>query len=282
MKIKYFKTLFIEELSPFFDVLEIEQFYYLVLRKIHNLKRIDIALNPESEANECEIGLWKSILEQLKNQEPIQYILGETSFSGLQFEVNKHTLIPRPETEELVELICNRNKSNEKVTILDIGTGSGCIAISLAKIKPNFEVHALDVSEEALLIATKNSKLNNVKVQFSKKDILKTNFLNQNFDIIVSNPPYVRNLEKENMSKNVLDFEPHLALFVSDNNPLLYYEKIAEIARKNLNKNGQLYFEINQYLAKETEEMLSKMNFKNIEVFKDIYNNDRMIAANYS
>jgi release factor glutamine methyltransferase len=162
---------------------------------------------------------------------------------------------------------------------LDIGTGSGCIAISLAKNMPNAKVYAIDISERALATAKKNAAINKVDVTFITQNILETADLKQQFDIIVSNPPYVRNLEKQEIKKNVLDNEPHLALFVEDDDALLFYEKIAALAQKNLLENGQLFFEINQYLGKDTIALLEKMNFKNIELRKDIYGNDRMIRA---
>jgi len=166
-----------------------------------------------------------------------------------------------------------------RIKILDIGTGSGCISVSLAKNIPNAEVFAIDVSEKALATAEKNTEINDVKVTFLEKNILETDDLEQQFDIIVSNPPYVRELEKVEIKKNVLDNEPHLALFVDDNDALIFYRKIAELAQKNLSQNGQLYFEINQYLGKEMMDLLEKTGFKNIELRKDIYGNDRMIRG---
>ena len=163
--------------------------------------------------------------------------------------------------------------------VLDIGTGSGCIAISLAKNISNAQVFAIDISEKALATARKNAEINEVNVTFLEENILKTDDLEQQFDIIVSNPPYVRELEKEEIKKNVLDNEPHLALFVDDNDALIFYRKIAELALKNLSPNGQLFFEINQYLGKEMIELLENMGFKNIELRKDIYGNDRMIRG---
>ena len=222
-------------------------------------------------------------MEELKKEVPIQYLLGKTHFYGLDFEVNENVLIPRPETEELVEWIINENKAidkKKKVKILDIGTGSGCIAISLAKNLPNAEVYAIDVSKKALETAKRNAISNNVEIIFMLKNVLELEILKSNYDIIVSNPPYVRNLEKEEIKKNVLDYEPHLALFVEDNDALIFYRKIASLAQKNLLENGQLYFEINQYLGKEMTDLLEEMNFKNIELRKDIYDNDRMIKGN--
>ncbi|HQK40109.1 peptide chain release factor N(5)-glutamine methyltransferase [Flavobacterium alvei] len=282
MKIKEYRAQFIQELLPIYDAGEAESFFYLILEEKRNLKRIDLALNPELTFSNDEIEVWNLILNQLKKEIPIQYLLGKTSFYGLEFEVNPNVLIPRPETEELVEWIIQSQKSkaeSQKIKILDIGTGSGCIAISLAKNLPNAQVFAIDVSEKALATAQKNTKINEVNVTFLLKNILETEDLEQQFDIIVSNPPYVRELEKQEIKKNVLDNEPHLALFVDDNDALIFYRKIAELAQKNLSPNGQLFFEINQYLGKEMIDLLEKMGFKNIELRKDIYGNDRMIRG---
>ena len=282
MLIKEYRAHFIKELLPIYDEKEIESFFYIILEKNHQLKRIDLAINPGAIMDGNHLKQWKSIVSDLKIQKPIQYILGETEFYGLRFEVNENTLIPRPETEELVELIISNNQINKPpnpLKIVDIGTGSGCIAISLAKNIPNAEVFAIDVSDKVLEVAQKNAALNKVNVNFILKNILKTEDLLQQFDIIVSNPPYVRNLEKIEINKNVLEYEPHLALFVEDNDALLFYKKIANLAKKNLKPNGQLYFEINQYLGKETVELLEKIGFQNIELKKDIYGNDRMIRG---
>ncbi|MGO4905985.1 peptide chain release factor N(5)-glutamine methyltransferase [Flavobacterium sp. W20_MBD1_R3] len=287
-KIKAYRAQFIEELTPIYDVGEAESFFYLILEEKHQLKRIDMALHPDLVFSEAELVVWNSILEQLKQEIPIQYLLGKTSFYGLDFEVNDTVLIPRPETEELVEWILESQKSkgeSQKIRVLDIGTGSGCIAISLAKNLPFAQVFAIDVSEKALATAQKNAQNNAVNVTFINQNILEVvslsvvEGLDQQFDIIVSNPPYVRNLEKEEIKKNVLDNEPHLALFVEDTDALIFYKKIAELAQKNLRPNGKLYFEINQYLGKEMVDLLERMNFKNIELRKDIYGNDRMISC---
>jgi release factor glutamine methyltransferase len=295
MKIKTYRSQFIQELSSIYDEAEAESFFYLILEEKNQLKRIDLALQPDLSFSEADLQLWNSILEQLKLEIPVQYLLGKTHFYGLEFEVNENVLIPRPETEELVDWIIESQKSevpivigrSGKLRILDIGTGSGCIAISLAKNLPDAQIFAIDVSEKALATAQKNAVRNQVEVNFIKTDILKTNDLEKlptsnfqlptQFDIIVSNPPYVRNLEKQEIKKNVLDNEPHLALFVEDDNALIFYRKIAELAQKNLSPNGQLYFEINQYLGKEMVELLENLNFRNIELRKDIYGNDRKI-----
>ena len=282
MKIKEYRSYFIHELTPIFDEGEAESFFYLILENKQQLKRMDLALQPDLTFSADQIKVWNRILEQLKQEIPVQYLLGKTSFYGLDFEVNSAVLIPRPETEELVDWIIKSNgaaQAAKKIKILDIGTGSGCIAISLAKNILDAQVFAIDVSAEALATAQKNAEINEVQVTFINKNILETTDLEQQFDIIVSNPPYVRNLEKEEIKKNVLDNEPHLALFVEDNDALIFYRKIAELAQKNLSKNGQLFFEINQYLGQEMMELLEKMNFKNIELRKDIYGNYRMILG---
>lgn len=283
MTIKNYKEIFKSELLSIYDQHEIDSFFYIVLEKIHNLKRIDLALNPETIMDGAELKQWKSIVSDLKTEKPIQYILGETEFYGLRFEVNENTLIPRPETEELVALIIKEEgkgkKEKRKVEILDIGTGSGCIAISLAKNLPNADVFAIDVSDKALATAKINAEINDVKVTFWLKNILETEDLGQQFDVIVSNPPYVRNLEKAEIKPNVLQYEPHLALFVEDDDALLFYRKIAQLAKKNLNAEGKLYFEINQYLGKETVQLLEDLGFDNVKLIQDIYGNDRMIAA---
>ena len=237
-----------------------------------------MALNIDLEFSEQELMIWNTILEKLKLEIPIQYIIGTTSFFGLDFNVNENVLIPRPETEELVDLII-KNCNSKTPKIIDIGTGSGCIAISLAKNIPLATVYAIDVSEKALEIAKVNATLNNVNVNFILANILDVDNLNEQFDVIVSNPPYVRNLEKHEIKKNVLEYEPHLALFVNDNDALIFYKKIAELAKINLSQNGQLFFEINQYLGKETKELLENLDFKKVILKKDIYGNDRMILC---
>ena len=282
MTIKHYRDYFIQELTPLYEVGEAESFFYLILEAKHQLQRVDLALQPDLAFSESELKIWSFILEQLKKEIPIQYILGVTHFYGLEFEVNSAVLIPRPETEELVDWIVQKSKiKNQKSTIkiLDIGTGSGCIAIALAKNLSNAQVFALDVSEQALATAKTNAEKNQVQLSFIHQSILETEDLGQQFDVIVSNPPYVRELEKLEIKKNVLENEPHLALFVEDNDALIFYRKIAQLAQKNLNSEGQLYFEINQYLGQEMLDLLRKMGFKNCELRKDIYGNDRMIQC---
>jgi release factor glutamine methyltransferase len=279
MLLKDYRTHFIIKLTPLYDVMEAERFFTISLEELKGWKRVDVALNPHAELSADEIVKWDKVLEALEQQKPIQYIFGRTHFYGLDFEVNEHTLIPRPETEELVEWVIHENKSRGRVTILDIGTGSGCIAISLAKNLPDARVFAIDVSAGALEVAKKNALNNNVNVTFIQQDILAAEKLKDQFDFIVSNPPYVRNLEMAEIKPNVLDYEPHLALFVDDNDALLFYRKIALLAKGNLPKNGKIYFEINQYLGVETTQMLEEFGFTNVVLRKDMYGNDRMLSG---
>ena len=284
MNIAVLKQYFFSELQTIQEDSEIESFFFILTEYLHNLKRIDVSLNPDFEVSEADLLKWKSIISELKTEKPIQYITGEAWFYGLRFEVNENTLIPRPETEELVEWIIEESKNlkiqqSKNLTILDIGTGSGCIPISLKKEIPNAIVSAIDVSEKALEMAKKNAVDNEVEVNFMLKNILETESLDEKYNIIVSNPPYVRNIEKQEIKKNVLAYEPHLALFVEDNNALIFYRKIAELALTSLTSNGKLFFEINQYLGKETVELLENLGFKNIELRKDFVGNDRMICC---
>ena len=279
MLIQQFKKYFISELSNSYPETEIQSFFNILIEFKLNLSRVELALQPMIKFNVTDLDFFQKALKDLKEQLPIQYIIGETEFYGLLFNVNKNVLIPRPETEELVDWIIEEYKNSSTLKILDIGTGSGCIAISLAKKLINAEVFALDVSSEAINTAKLNAKINNVAIQFIQADILTLSELPDTFDIIVSNPPYVRELEKEQMQQNVLANEPHLALFVKDENPLLFYDKIADFAKNHLTKNGNLYFEINQYLGKQTIKLLQSKSFKNIQLKKDIFGADRMIKA---
>ncbi len=287
MTINNIKNLFLNELSNLYPKQEVESFFYLLTEVFLDLKRVDIILDPDKEIIYEIEQKYNSALAKLKKEIPIQYIIGTTEFYGLPFTVNENVLIPRPETEELVAWVIEevesrklKVKSEKSLTILDIGTGSGCIAIALAKNLPNAKVWALDISKKALEVAQNNAKLSHVNVQFLNEDILSLKKLPIKFDIIVSNPPYVRELEKKEIKKNVLENEPHLALFVKDHNPLLFYDKITGIAKENLNSNGKIYFEINQYLGNETVTLLKEKGFENIKSKKDVFGNDRMIKAN--
>ncbi|RZJ72593.1 MAG: peptide chain release factor N(5)-glutamine methyltransferase [Flavobacterium sp.] len=279
MKLRDYRTYFLTKLTPLYDAVEAESFFHIALENLKGWKRVDLAMNPDAVMHSDEIDKWNDVLAQLEKYQPIQYIFGKAHFYGLEFKVNQHTLIPRPETEELLDWIISENRSSGKIKILDIGTGSGCIAISLAKNLPDAEVSAIDISSDALDMARKNAVTNNVNVTFLEQDILATESLEGKFDVIVSNPPYVRNLEKVEINKNVLEYEPHLALFVEDNDALLFYRKIALLAKAGSNPDGKLYFEINQYLGTEMLALLEDMQFANIELRKDIYGNDRMTAA---
>ncbi|MCO6148418.1 peptide chain release factor N(5)-glutamine methyltransferase [Flavobacterium sp. NRK1] len=279
MKLKQYRTYFIEKLTPLYDSMEAESFFAIALEELKGWKRTDLALNPDAELSADEVEKWNVIVNALEKQKPIQYIFGKAHFYGLEFEVNENTLIPRPETEELVEWIIGESKHKGQINVLDIGTGTGCIAISLAKNLTDAAVSAIDVSEKALTTAKRNAQHNNTQVNFILKDILAAETLPQTYDVIVSNPPYVRNLEKAEIKENVLKYEPHLALFVDDNDALIFYRKIALLAKAQLSPNGRLYFEINQYLGTETVQMLEDFGFTNVVLKKDMYGNDRMVAA---
>ena len=292
MTIKQYRAHFNESLKHLYPTSEIDSFFFLILEEYMGFKRIDIVLKSDFLIDKNSLNLMLIATKQLEQEIPIQYIIGKTEFFGLPFNINKEVLIPRPETEELVERVIkevsliktyktdsNETTNEKQLKILDIGTGSGCIAISLKKELPSSKISAIDVSNEALRIAKKNALLNKVDINFIHLDILKTNNLDKLYDVIVSNPPYVRELEKKEMKNNVLNNEPHLALFVDNKNPLLFYNKIAELAKNFLTKNGQLHFEINQYLGKETIILLAEKGFKNIQLKKDIFGNDRIISA---
>ncbi|MEN8776360.1 MAG: peptide chain release factor N(5)-glutamine methyltransferase [Polaribacter sp.] len=298
MTLKKFKLYFSDKLSEIYPQTEIDSFFFILIEELLGLQRIDTVLKPDFIIENEILNNLKNIISRLKKEEPIQYILGKTAFYGLPFLVNKNTLIPRPETEELVEWILKEIQElrikiqKESLSILDIGTGTGCIPISLAKNLKNETISAIDVSSNALKIAKQNASLNNVTIDFFELDILQAENLNKlsvsaqskthsnnKYDIIVSNPPYVRELEKVEIKNNVLNNEPHLALFVDNENPLIFYKKIADLAKSHLTKNGLLFFEINQYLSNETVTMLKEKEFTNIELKKDLFGNDRMIQA---
>jgi len=263
---------------------EIDSFLYILIDYKLRLSKMDFILNPNTVVSDKDVLFFESAIQKLKEEQPIQYILGETEFYGLPFKVTENTLIPRPETEELVDWILKDQAlvDNDDLRILDIGTGSGCIPISLAKNLSKVKVTTVDVSEEAVKVAKVNAKQNKVDVDFVNDSILNPKIVNDSkyiFDVIVSNPPYVRNLEKQEIKKNVLAHEPHLALFVEDDDALIFYRKIAEFALMHLRREGVLYFEINQYLGEETVELIKKIGFETVELRKDMSGNDRMIKA---
>ena len=215
---------------------------------------------------------------RLQDHEPIQLILGQAHFYGMDLKVNTSVLIPRQETEELVDLIIKRNKKKSP-SILDIGTGSGCIALGLKKEIPEAHVDAVDISEAALDLAMENSGNLGINVHFQHLDILHEAILPGHYDIIVSNPPYVTESEKINISKNVLNYEPHSALFVQDNSPLVFYECIVELSRMHLNKNGMLFFEINERYGEEVRILLSEAGFEHVEILRDLNNKNRIATG---
>ena len=279
MILKSLKTYFNNALLGYYPETEVNSFFFILAESILGLMRIDVSLKYEDQIKSETYNAFQLAVERLQNYEPIQYIIGKTEFYGLNFKVNRSVLIPRPETEELVNWIIKGNKSKTSVSILDIGTGSGCIAITLAKNLPNAKVYALDVSKGALAIAKGNALLNNVEINFLNEDVLNWTSNKLSFDIIVSNPPYVRELEKEMMTDNVLKHEPHLALFVKDDDALLFYRKIIQLSKQILTDNGQLYFEINEYLGENTQFLMEKEGFKAVELKQDIFEKDRMIKG---
>ncbi|WGF92591.1 peptide chain release factor N(5)-glutamine methyltransferase [Aequorivita marisscotiae] len=281
MKITELKNHFKNSISELYPAEEVLSFFNILSEEYLKLSRLEIALNPQRKISENAVEKFQQAILRLKNHEPIQYIVGETEFFGLPFIVNRHTLIPRPETEELVAWILNEAsmlKRGAKM-YLDIGTGTGCIAISLAKNLLDSQVSALDISEEALIVARKNAERNKVTIDFFQRDILTTEALPKQYDVIVSNPPYVRELEKKQMQENVLKYEPERALYVSDADPLLFYKAIVKLAKNYLKPNGKLFFEINEYLSEELSELLLTEGAKNIKVKKDIFGKDRMIKC---
>lgn len=278
MKIAAFKNHFFDTLVGEYPAEEVGSFFNILTGEILGLSRLDLALDPQREISDGEVQKLKQALERLRQHEPVQYITGTTEFFGMKFYVDRNVLIPRPETEELVEWILQECEEQHEIRILDIGTGSGCIAISLAKHLPKAKVSAIDISEEAIKVARKNADHNKVAVKFFQEDILQANELPEKYDIIVSNPPYVRELEKKEMQRNVLEYEPDTALYVKDEDPLLFYRKISVLASDNLTRGGKLYLEINQYLGKETEALLAEKNFQT-RLKKDIFGVDRMLRG---
>ena len=280
MKISGFKKRFFDTLEEEYPLEEIGSFFTILAKEFTGMSRLKMALHPEKELSPGELEKFEDALRRLSRHEPVQYITGKTEFFGLEFRVTKDVLIPRPETEELVQWIIEDLQKKEKkdLKILDIGTGSGCIAISLAKNLRQAKVSAIDISEKALQIAAENAASNEVQVQLIQKDILETGDLGEKYDVIVSNPPYVRELEKKAMQKNVLNYEPATALYVKDPDPLIFYEKITALAAHDLEPAGEIYFEINQYLGKETETLMRKKDFLT-SLKKDIFGVDRMLKG---
>ena len=280
MKLSQLKINCTTQLQGIYDKEEIHSFFYLLCDSFLNYRRFDVSMNHDRLLSKPTMARFDSALARLQAREPIQYILGCTEFYGLPFQENKYTLIPRPETEELVDWILSHFQNQDAVLdILDIGTGSGCIAVALAKNLPRASISALDISHKAIALAKENAINNQVSVSFSDQDILDTKSLEKKYDVIVSNPPYVRQQEKKAMHTNVLAYEPSNALFVSNEDPLLFYRKIAQLAKVSLKANGWLYFEINEYLSLEMESLLDEIGFMNIEIKNDFRAVPRMIKC---
>jgi release factor glutamine methyltransferase len=269
------KQEFKNQLSELYPNTEIDTFYYWIVEDVLNFKRIQVSLDPQKPIEQEKLKIIKSYLDRLTKEEPIQYILGYTEFYGLTFNVNPQVLIPRPETEELVQWVIEDYKNEDSVEIIDIGTGSGCIAVSMQKHLKQHKVSALDVSKTALKQAKKNANLNKVNVHFIQSDILKSDSLPKNIKVIVSNPPYVKSAEKEQMKQNVLAHEPHIALFVEDENPFLFYERIVYLAKLQQHM-VVIYFEISQYLQKDFEKLMQYLNVNVVQFRKDFKGNNRM------
>ncbi len=280
-KVKSIKNFFKEELRHIYPPEEIKGFIFLAFEYYLGYSKTDVLLNDEKTVSESELLKFNFLVKDLKKEKPIQYILGQTEFFGLKFKVGTGVLIPRPETEELIDLVINENKALKQLNILDIGTGSGCIAITLKKNLPQAEVFAFDISKQALDIAQENARLNEMEVNFEQLDILNYKEFSSGIllDVIVSNPPYVLDSEKALMQKNVLDYEPHLALFVADNEPFLFYKAIGAYGKEFLKENGKIYFEINEKYDSEIINVLVEMGYTHCMVIKDINGKNRFLKA---
>ena len=272
-----------DALSGLYDQPEVDSIKYLVLSDVSNLSKTQLRAFPDKKLGGDAIQKLQNIINRLQTGEPVQYIRGHTEFYGLPFKVNPSVLIPRPETEELVEWVLSevRGQQSKVRNILDIGTGSGCIPIALKKHLPQTQLTGLDISPAALQTARQNAQLNEVDVDFIEADILNppTAIRNTKYEILISNPPYVTEHEKLAMHQNVLNHEPHNALFVPDTDPLLFYRAIADFALQNLQPKGLLFFEINENLGKQTVELLRDKGFTDIELRQDMRGKDRMIKA---
>lgn len=279
MRLKAIQNKFRQELGDIYPQEEVDSFFYILTETYYDIKRIGLATDSDLSVQDPSQIL--KALDELKEHKPLQYITGETEFYGLPFKVNEGVLIPRPETEELVEWVLKKTEPNANISILDIGTGSGCIAIAIANFLPQAKIYALDISVDALRVAKQNAKLNHVEIEFIEANILNLKEVGPDikFDIIVSNPPYVREQEKQFMKPNVIDNEPHLALFVKDQDPLQFYNAIADFANHNLKEEGLLFFEINEYLGNAMIDLLMHKHFVDIELKQDIFKKDRMIKG---
>ena len=275
MKLKDIKKDFITKLAITYPNEEILSIFKILCEEYLNMSQTKLLLAGDELVNMKQVDMFSKAIIKLLNEEPIQYILQKTSFYGLEFICSPSALIPRPETEELVDWIVKSEKN--EITILDIGTGTGCISVSLANHN-FFVVDALDVSISALDLAKQNAKKNNVDINFIEADILDYRSKKQ-YDLIVSNPPYIRNLEKKKMQNNVLNFEPSLALFVEDDDPLVFYTSILDFANSNLSEKGSVYFEINENFSEEMKTLLYSYGFIEIELKKDSFGKNRFVRG---
>lgn len=267
------------KLTPVYGEGEAKAMVRLIFHSLKGWSLTDMMIHADNPASAYLVEKTGEILARLIKHEPIQYILGEAYFYGMNLKVNRHTLIPRPETEELVNMIVNENYDFKDLSVLDVGTGSGAIAIALSRNLPFSQVSAIDISAEALTIAKENAKELHAKIDFIKADVFQYDPWEDIFDIIVSNPPYIDDSEKNGMDSNVLDYEPHLALFVPDDNPLIYYTRIVEIALHSLKKDGKIYFEINPRHAHDLKSYLEREGFTNVLIMRDINGKDRFIKC---
>ncbi len=276
-----FELLFQHELQGLYDEDEIKAIFLVVVAEKFGLNRTNYQLRKTDIVKEADKAEVLSILQNLKKHRPIQYILNKADFYGEVFQVNESVLIPRQETEELVDLIIKNHKSSQNLKIIDIGTGSGCIPITLSKHLNNALVTTIDISKEAIKTAQENAKNLKTLVQFINADIFEWEYIfsDQHYNIIVSNPPYITPGEKQHMNQNVLAYEPELALFIEESAPLIFYDVISSFALKHLTPDGDLYFEINQYLGPEMKELMVKKGFEQVKLIKDINGADRIIHA---
>ncbi|MDB5226100.1 MAG: protein-(glutamine-N5) methyltransferase [Bacteroidota bacterium] len=293
MLVQHYRNIIVPLLTEAFDEREAENLFKYVMEDYFKKRYYDVK---EFSLGDDEVEELNFIYEKISNHYPVQYIFNKAHFYGLELYVDENVLIPRPETEELVDWIIKDNQENN-LSLLDIGTGSGCIAVAVKKNKPGWNVFALDISEEALKVAKKNARDNEVAVEFIKDDILKSPRSTDDspqqedvsrgqwavdsglYNIIVSNPPYILNSEQDQMSSSAVQFEPHLALFVKNNNPLLFYDRIAEYSLSHLTPNGKLYFELNEFNANEVRNLIEQKGFKNIVIRKDLAGKERMLCC---
>jgi len=269
-----------QEVSKYYDEREAGSISYHLLEKFFNLNKNDVIVKKPLSSENISKAYFSEIFKRVKSMEPVQYITGNAYFYGRTFSVNRSVLIPRPETEELVDLIIRENKASG-LRVLDIGTGSGCIAINLKLELAKPDVFALDINADVIGVASKNASQNNAAVTFMQYDILKDTPAEADFDIIVSNPPYVRKKESKLMKKNVLNYEPHIALFVPDKDPLLFYKRIITLSKSLLKPKGKLYFEINEAYGQELKSYMDSNNFQDVEIFQDFQGKERMIRGEF-